>query len=307
MAEVSVGIQLGNVSLGFNLPQYPELVRVPGYPVYYAPRLNSNYFFYDGMYWVYQSDSWYSSSWYNGPWMQVDPEVVPVFILRVPVRYYRQPPAYFHSWQQNAAPRWGDHWGNSWSQRRSGWDQWNRRSVPVAAPLPVYQQQYTGDRYPRAAQQQSLQSRNYRYQAHDPLVRQYESSPQVQRPVASPQHGSQIIPQKSENESQRALGLHPPSQAQPVPRVQQPQNREETRQRVAPAQPAQQIRTAPVQPQIQPLQPGSNQHQTPEAKPRGEGDRPGNSGAAQKPDRGQDRGQDNKRDKPDERGQDRQR
>jgi hypothetical protein len=54
MAQLSIGIGLPGVSIGINLPVYPELVRVPGYPVYYAPRLNSNFFFYDGMYWVYQ-------------------------------------------------------------------------------------------------------------------------------------------------------------------------------------------------------------------------------------------------------------
>ena len=75
IAQVSIGIGLPGVSIGINLPLYPELVRVPGYPVYYAPRLDSNYFFYDGMYWVYQEDNWYASSWYNGPWGLVDPEV----------------------------------------------------------------------------------------------------------------------------------------------------------------------------------------------------------------------------------------
>jgi len=39
-----------SVSIGINVPSYPELVRVPGYPVYYAPGLNSNFFFYDGSY-----------------------------------------------------------------------------------------------------------------------------------------------------------------------------------------------------------------------------------------------------------------
>ena len=67
-AQVSVGIGFPSVSIGINLPAYPQLVRVPGYPVYYAPSLNSNFFFYDGMYWVYQGDNWYASSWYNGPW-----------------------------------------------------------------------------------------------------------------------------------------------------------------------------------------------------------------------------------------------
>src|SRR5512141_1930654 len=88
MAQVSVGIGLPGVSIGINLPLYPELVPVPGYPVYYAPRLDSNYFFYDGMYWAYQGDNWYASSWYNGPWGLVGPEFVPLFVLRVPVSYY---------------------------------------------------------------------------------------------------------------------------------------------------------------------------------------------------------------------------
>ena len=86
MAQVSIGIGLPNVSIGINLPVYPQLVRVPNYPVYYAPQVNSNFFFYDGLYWVYQDDDWYASYWYNGPWAIVAPQEVPVFILRIPVR-----------------------------------------------------------------------------------------------------------------------------------------------------------------------------------------------------------------------------
>lgn len=67
-----------------------ELVQVPNYPVYYAPRQRTNYFFYDGMYWVYHDDDWY-----NGPWWRTAPEYVPEYVLRVPVRDYRRPPAYF--------------------------------------------------------------------------------------------------------------------------------------------------------------------------------------------------------------------
>ncbi len=63
--QVSIGIGLPNVSIGINVPVFPQLVQVPNYPVYYAPQLRSNYFFYDGLYWVYQQDNWYSSSWYN--------------------------------------------------------------------------------------------------------------------------------------------------------------------------------------------------------------------------------------------------
>src|SRR4029079_19399517 len=84
-AQVSVGIGFPGVSIGINLPLYPELVRVPGYPVYYAPRVNSNYFFYDGMYGVYQQDSCYASTWYDGPCELVPPEEVPLYVLRIPV------------------------------------------------------------------------------------------------------------------------------------------------------------------------------------------------------------------------------
>ena len=88
-AQVSVGVGFPGVSIGINMPLYPQLVPVPGYPVYYAPQLDSNFFFYDGMYWVYQRDNWYTSSWYNGPWGQVTPQSVPLYVLRIPVRYYR--------------------------------------------------------------------------------------------------------------------------------------------------------------------------------------------------------------------------
>jgi len=57
-ASVSIGINLPSVQIGVNLPVFPQLVPVPGYPVYYAPSMNANYFFYDGMYWVYQNDDW---------------------------------------------------------------------------------------------------------------------------------------------------------------------------------------------------------------------------------------------------------
>ena len=173
-AEVSVGISLPGISIGINMPMYPRLVRVPGYPVYYDPRVDSNYFFYDGLYWVFQDDNWYASSWYNGPWYGVDRYDVPLYVLRVPVRYYRHPPTYFRGWRADAPPRWGDHWGRDWEQRRSGWDRWDRQSAPRPAPLPAYQRNYSGDRYPRAVEQQhSIQSEKYRYQPRESVTQQY--------------------------------------------------------------------------------------------------------------------------------------
>ncbi len=172
VAQVSLQVGLPGIHIGINQPVYPRMVAVPGYPVYYAPDGNSNYFFYDGIYWVYQGDNWYASSWYNGPWSMVAPQVVPAFILRVPVRYYRQPPVYFHGWSGNAPPRWGEHWGDDWKRQRNGWDRWNHANSPRPAPLPVYQKQYSGNRYPQPELQQSLQKQNYGHQSREAKVKQ---------------------------------------------------------------------------------------------------------------------------------------
>ena len=180
-AQVSVAIGLPNVNIGIHLPVYPQLVQVPNYPVYYAPRLNTNYFFYDGLYWVYQGDDWYASSWYNGPWGRVAPDGVPLFVLRIPVRYYRAPPPYFRGWRADAPPRWGEHWGNDWQQRRAGWDRWDRKLTPRPAPLPAYQRHYGGERYPRAVdRQQELHDKNYRYQPRDNVVQQHQQQQRMQ-------------------------------------------------------------------------------------------------------------------------------
>ena len=154
---------------------------MPGYPVYYAPAVNANYFFYDGLYWVFDGNSWYDSPWYNGPWTVVDPFYVPGYVLRVPVRYYRRPPVYFHGWSVSAAPRWGDHWGASWVQRRADWSHYDRRSVPARAPLPTYQRQYSGASYPTEQRQVEVHTQNYRYQPREQVVQQHYQERGLQR------------------------------------------------------------------------------------------------------------------------------
>ncbi|MGB3427738.1 MAG: hypothetical protein WBA53_06125 [Burkholderiaceae bacterium] len=213
-AQVSVGVWLPGVSIGINLPVYPQLVAVPGYPVYYAPQLNSNYFFYDGMYWVYQSDNWYASSWYNGPWGLIGPQAVPVFLLRVPVRYYRVPPPYFRGWQADRPPRWDEHWGNEWKQRRSGWDQWDHRSVPPRAPLPTYQRQYSGSRYPQMEQQAALQGQKYKYQPRDVDVQPHYQKHQAQSASGKPPQRTSSAPRQEQTQSRASQQPHEPQQRQ---------------------------------------------------------------------------------------------
>lgn len=254
-AQVSIGVSLPHVSIGINLPLYPDLEPIPGYPVYYAPRLDANYFFYDGMYWVYRDDNWYASSWYNGPWGLIGPAEVPLFILRVPVRYYRQPPMYFRGWYAESPPRWGDHWGQDWSQRRSGWDRWNRKSAPRPAPLPVYQRQYSGERYPGADQQHELRNRNYSYQPRDAEVRRHyqarrgeSESGSQERLQAAPRPDSgapdrQAAPQRQPRED---VQRQPQQRDRAQPQQQEAQRRQQPREEVQ-RQPQQREKAPPRQ------------------------------------------------------------
>lgn len=232
-AEVSVGIAFPGVSIGINLPAYPELVPIPGYPAYYAPQLYANYFFYDGLYWLYTDDGWYVSYWYNGPWEFVEPDYVPLFILRIPVRYYRQPPEYFRGWHRNAPPRWGNIWGSEWAQRRRGWNRRQRGSAPPRAPLPLYQRQYPGERYPSVEQQNMLRNRQYRYQPRETIIREHFPQQPEQRVPAQRQRREE--PWKTDPRPQELQRSTPPRQKGPeTGRPQPPHWGDENIQRPAP-------------------------------------------------------------------------
>jgi hypothetical protein len=195
------------VNIGINLPAYPRLVAVPGYPVYYAPGVDSNYFFYDGLYWVFDGDEWYASSWYNGPWEIMGPDAVPLYVLQVPVRYYRHAPAYFRSWRRDAAPRWGERWGRDWEHRHNGWNSRERRAYQAPAPLPSYQRQYSGNRYPQSEQQSQLHSNNYRYQPRENVVREhYQQRDVQQREERGRARGDERREERRDDRGQNARG-----------------------------------------------------------------------------------------------------
>jgi len=280
------------VNIGINISLFPELVQVPGYPVYYAPRHEANYFFYDGLYWVLVDDVWYSSDWYNGPWYRVAPDYVPVYLLRVPVRYYRHPPAYFRGWQPNAPPRWGEHWGRDWEQRRAGWDRWNRAAVPKPAPLPTYQRRYSGDRYPRADEQHALNNRNYSYRPRDTMVRDHVR-PQVQAASAPPaqERGgkdareraprAQSAPERQVETPRRDAGgnrerpdrsVSPPAQS-PAPAV-RPQTESRERQPRPPTQATPREQAPQPKPQVAPPREPTPRAQPQVATPREQAPRP---------------------------------
>ena len=212
-----------SVSIGINVPAFPTLVRIPDYPVYYAPSLRANYFFYDGLYWVFGADgNWYESPWYNGPWELVDPFDVPVFLLRVPVRYYHARPAWFRGWAYDAPPHWGSHWGSSWQSRHAGWDRWNRSSSPAPAPLPTYQRSYSGSRYPvNTAQQAAIQTQNYSYTPRDRVAQQRFQERRAQARSAPQQS---VIPAQAGIQERRQPRAQQAQAQQQQQRVQQAQS-----------------------------------------------------------------------------------
>lgn len=208
------------VDIDVEMREFPRLVPIPGYPVYYDPDADANYFFYDGLYWVFWDENWYASSWYNGPWQFVEPLEVPLFVLRVPVRYYRRPPEFFMGWREDELPHWEKRWGHDWEEHRRGWDHWDRRSIPPPAPLPTYQHTYTGERYPQTTEERhSIRSEHYHYQPHDPVARQH----------FQPQHGSNgfinVEPRQEEHHEQHTQPSRPMHETQPMqpkPEIQQP-------------------------------------------------------------------------------------
>jgi hypothetical protein len=281
------------ISIGINFSLFPELVQVPNYPVYYAPRQNANYFFYDGMYWVYQNDEWYSSDWYNGPWWRMAPEYVPVYVLRVPVRYYRRPPAYFHGWGRDAPPRWGEHWGRDWEQRRSGWDKWDHRTAPRPAPLPTYQRQYTGNQYPRVEEQHDLHDQKYRYQPTDALVREHVQPQMRGASAPAPREGQAEQPRRDagkdarERDQRPGVSNAPAQKSEPAGRDKAPEKAREKEQRPEP-------KSAPQREQPAPKPAAQQQRPEPKAAPQRE--------PAGDSNKGRDKGPDKARDKGDERG-----
>lgn len=203
-----------SIDIGINVPSYPTLQRIPGYPVYYVPRMHANYFFYDGLYWVYAPDGWYVSPWYDGPWDFVAIDSVPLFILRIPVRYYGYPPVIFREWVRDAPPRWDRVWGPDWARRHQQWEHWNRAATPAPAPLPRYQQRFTRANYPNEVQRRELVQEHYRYTPRDNQARQHwqeHGGPAAVQPPARPmpQHQTQAPPVRSVEREARPNNHHP--------------------------------------------------------------------------------------------------
>jgi len=183
-AQAAVHLELAGARVGQDQPTYPRLKQVPSSPAYYDPLGTVNLFFYDGRFWVFQGEAWFAGAWFSGPWTPVARADVPLHLLRIPVWFYRQPPAAFRTSRPDSAPRWGELWGAAWERQNRGWDAWSPGGVPAPAPLPAYQQAYAGDRYPAAEHQAALQREHYPYQPRDAALREALLAPH--RAAAAP-------------------------------------------------------------------------------------------------------------------------
>jgi len=119
LAMMTVPVQADSVSIGVNIgsppppppPAYvveapPQLVVVPGTPVYYAPSLSVNFFAYGGRYYSHHNGAWFMAATYGGPWTYIALERVPHPVLAVPVTYYKVPPGHMKG---GGPPPWAGH------------------------------------------------------------------------------------------------------------------------------------------------------------------------------------------------------
>lgn len=106
LALVLLVTPLAGAYVSISIEIQPRLVVVPGVPVYYAPELPYNYFFYAGQYYVFINGVWYVGPTFRGPWVFLPLVSVPQPILVVPVEYYVVPVA---GWHRGGPPPWARH------------------------------------------------------------------------------------------------------------------------------------------------------------------------------------------------------
>ncbi len=88
--DVKIDIGIGVPPIVLTTP--PSLVVVPGTPVYYAPDVSANLFFYKGRYYTVANGVWSMAPAYGGPWAVIQIGQVPAPVGAVPVEYYKIPP-----------------------------------------------------------------------------------------------------------------------------------------------------------------------------------------------------------------------
>jgi hypothetical protein len=88
--DVKIDIGIGVPPIVLTTP--PSLVVVPGTPVYYAPDVSANLFYYKGRYYTVANGVWSMAPAYGGPWAVIQIGQVPPPVVAVPVKDYKIPP-----------------------------------------------------------------------------------------------------------------------------------------------------------------------------------------------------------------------
>ena len=100
-SDVKINIGLGVPPIVLTTP--PQLVVVPGTPVYYAPDVQANLFVYKGRYYTVANGVWSRAPAYSGPWAVIQIGQVPAPVLSVLVEYYKIPPGHL---KKQGPPPW---------------------------------------------------------------------------------------------------------------------------------------------------------------------------------------------------------
>src|SRR5512138_1669479 len=82
-AGVDVNVNIGIPFPGFRVEAPPAMVLVPDAPVYFAPGLSVDLFFYDGFWYTRDDGRWFRGPDYRGPWKSIGPRHVPRYIYRI--------------------------------------------------------------------------------------------------------------------------------------------------------------------------------------------------------------------------------
>jgi len=93
-ADVSVHIGIGAPLPTVVVPAPPAVVVIPGTPVYYAPDVGIDLFFYSGRWYRKHDGHWYIATYYNGPWAYLPAARVPTVFVNLPGGSYNIPPGH---------------------------------------------------------------------------------------------------------------------------------------------------------------------------------------------------------------------
>lgn len=92
--DVNVGINVGTPAPPPVIVAPPQLVVVPGTPVYFVPSAAFNVFVFGGKYYSFHNGVWFLASGHKGPWKVIALESVPQPVRGVPISYYKIPPGH---------------------------------------------------------------------------------------------------------------------------------------------------------------------------------------------------------------------